>query len=177
MLKPENKFRVWFTERFKAHLLLHHPGMTYRVQKHADYATSGIPDLDIIICGITMWVECKLVPKITKKRTLDVSELQLFQLRDIAEAGAPAGLLVGLPLGPRKGYLAAWFSAGTIPSHITRDAFRQPETIYRQLITESEYAAEKSLARIKASLLTHPIRITDPLAYVPGLERVGDHGC
>ncbi len=176
-MKPENKFRTWFTEKFKDYLTLKYPTLTYKVQKHADYATQGIPDIDIIIAGMTIWIECKLTPQCVTKRKLDVTELQRQELRHIAQAGAPAGLLVGLPLGPRKGYMAAWFDADAIPLHVTRTDFRPPEIIFDRILAVADHASDVTLASLKGAFLRHPLPTVDWGLLHPDTERVGDHGC
>jgi len=122
-MKPENKFRLWYIKSFQSYLHTRYPGTITSVQKHADYATGGIPDLDITINGFTLWVEVKLLPACTRARRLDVSDLQRDNLAKKYAAGAPSGVLVGLPLGPRRGYTAAWFPTPEIPRVVTNSCF------------------------------------------------------
>jgi len=126
-LKPENKFRTWFIEKAREYLRQHYPGVRARFQKHADYVTSGVPDMDIALAGITLWFEFKQLPSCKKERKLDVTPLQRDYLRELAEVGVGRGLLVGLALGPRKGYDVALYHTA-IPTSAQRNDFR-PWTI------------------------------------------------
>jgi hypothetical protein len=70
MLKPENKFRKWFIEKAEGYLCDHYPDIRTHYQKHADMVAAGIPDMDIAICGITMWIEFKLLETCKEKRKI-----------------------------------------------------------------------------------------------------------
>jgi hypothetical protein len=142
-LKPENKFRLWFVERATEYLRSHYLGLRVRFQKHADYVTSGIPDMDIAIGGITLWYEFKNLPSCKKERMLNVTPLQMGHLRELAEAGVSRGLLVGLTLGPRKGYDVALYHE-TIPTHASRNEFRPWTVVVNEILWEAKEAALRS---------------------------------
>jgi hypothetical protein len=112
-LKPENKFRTWYIVKAKEYINLHYPGLKFRCAKHADMVTSGVPDMDISIGGYTIWFEFKLFTSLKKERKLDVTSLQAAYLNDLTQHGVPAKLLVGLALGPRKGYDVAIYGAAS----------------------------------------------------------------
>ena len=140
MMKPENKFRTWFIDKARGHLNRHYPGLRVRFQKHADYVTSGIPDMDIAIAGVTLWFEFKHLPSCVKGRKLDVTALQMAHLNSLAEAGVGRGLLVGLALGPRQGYDVALYHAG-IPSVAHRNDFRPWTVVVDKIFEMAKCAA------------------------------------
>ena len=142
-MKPENKFRTWFIEKARGYLNQHYPGLRVRFQKHADYVTSGVPDMDIAIGGLTLWYEFKCLPSCKKERKLDVTPLQQAYLRELTEAGVGRGLLVGLALGPRKGYGVAVYHT-TLPTHAHRDDFRPWTIVVDEILSLAKYHASKS---------------------------------
>lgn len=144
-MKPENKFRGWFLERFATYMKLRYPSAKVTVQKHADYATTGIADISLSINGMTAWYEIKLLTSCKEERKLHATPIQRAFLESRAEAGVPSGLLVGLALGPRKGYKVALFIP-PISEVVHRDMFRSVEEvsqrIYSLAATATRYAAE-----------------------------------
>jgi hypothetical protein len=145
-MKPENKFRKWFIDRFTEQMFLRYRGAIITAQKHADYATDGIADIDLSINGMTMWLEVKLLTSCKAERKLDVTPLQRAYLENRAKGGVPTGLLVGLSLGPRKGYLVALFIP-PISEVVHRDMFRPVDEvvsrIYSLAYTATRIAAER----------------------------------
>lgn len=142
-MKPENKFRIWFTAKAIGYLAQKYPGLKVRFQKHADHVTSGVPDIDVGICGITLWLEVKLFMSLTKERILDVSALQLDYVRGLTDAGIPAGVLVGRSLGPRMGYDVALYDKA-IPSVSLRDDFRPWTIVVDQMVAMAKDCAGRS---------------------------------
>lgn len=152
-MKPENKFRVWFIERLRADILARHPHATFSSRKHADYANAGIPDMDISINGITLWLEFKLVPKVTKERKIDVTDLQRDELSTLTKARVPAGVLVGLPLGPRQGYEVAYYDQ-TIPTSVRRTDFGPLQAVFNILYSQAYVSAEQAFNLFKLIALS-----------------------
>ncbi len=144
-MKPENKFRKWFIDRFTEYMFVHHRDAKVTVQKHADYATTGIADISLSINGMTAWYEVKLLTSCKEERKLHATPIQRAFLESRAKAGVPSGLLVGLALGPRKGYAVALFIP-PISEVVHRDMFRPVEDvsqrIYSLAATATRYAAE-----------------------------------
>jgi hypothetical protein len=139
-MKPENKFRKWFLDNFRTYMLAHYPTVKITVQKHADYATDGIADIDVSINGMTMWLEVKLLTSCQEERKLHVTPLQRGYLETRAKGGVPTGLLVGLALGPRKGYRVAVFIP-PISEVVHRDMFRPMESVAERLYAMARQAA------------------------------------
>jgi len=131
-MKPENKFRTWFIDKFAGWVNQAYPHWRIVTKKHADYATSGTLDMSIAINGITVWVEFKLIPSMKEHRKLDVSAIQRAELAVFARAGVPCCVVVGLPLGPRKGYDVALYHS-VIPEECHRDHFGSLERAFNQL--------------------------------------------
>ena len=148
-MKPENKFRTWFLAKFKGWLNQAHPGSTLVARKHADYATSGILDMSLTINGITVWTEFKQIPACVRGRKLDVSDLQRTEIEAYTVNGAPACVVVGLPLGPRLGYDVALFKF-PIPENVYRDNFRWHTTIFEELYGMAEKTADWASVRFLA---------------------------
>ena len=148
-MKPENKFRNWFIGQFRVWAEKEHPGCKVRVQKHADYATDGIPDIDLAIHGMTMWLEVKLLTSCQEVRKINVTPLQRANLEQSASAGVPAGLLIGLALGPRKGYRVAVF-VPPLSEVAHRDMFRPVELACEKLYAMADEASSRSYARFNA---------------------------
>lgn len=142
-MKPENKFRTWFIDKSRGYLNQRYPGLRVRFQKHADYVTSGIPDMDIALAGITLWYEFKLLTTCKKERKLNVTALQMEHLRSLAEAGVGCGLLVGLALGPRKGYDVALYHE-TIPAVAHRNDFRPWTIVVDEILSVAKGHAAQS---------------------------------
>lgn len=143
-VKPENKFRKWFIVNFMNVLNANYKYAKIRVQKHADYVTQGIPDLDIGVNGMTCWIEVKCVDTCSLKgRRLDVTELQRSNIESAAQAGIPAGVLVGLKSQSRHSppYRAAFFPAGSVPTHVKSHDFVPVEYLSGELYTFIEKAA------------------------------------
>lgn len=160
--KPETKFRNWFIQKLREYVLAKGPTATFRAQKHADYATAGVPDVDISINGITMWLEFKLIPQCAKERKLDVTELQRVELSSIADACVRSGVLVGLPLGPRQGYEVAYLDE-PIPATIKRADFGPVEAICSVLYSQAYVSAESAHNRFKyISLSRLPLETARP---------------
>jgi hypothetical protein len=68
--------------------------------KHADKFNAGIADVHMIMAGgHQAWIEFKWVPSITRKRQVDVTELQTLFLYDHAVRQLPAYVMVGSPKG------------------------------------------------------------------------------
>lgn len=132
MMKPENKFRKWFEKEFQLYMGLQYPTACVRIQKHADYATGGIADLDISINGMTLWVEVKLLTSCHAERKLNVTPLQRNFLEQCAKVGVPSGVLVGLAFGPRRGYDVALFIP-PISEVVHRDMFRSSAVAIERL--------------------------------------------
>jgi hypothetical protein len=147
-MKPENKYRTWFIDKFKGWLNQAHPGTTFVSRKHADYATGGILDMSLTINGVTVWTEFKQVPQCEKERKLEVSDLQRAELDEYTRAGAAAVVLVGLPLGPRRGYESAIFQQA-IPTKVYRGDFRRMEVVFDVLYSMAETAAKRSVEKFK----------------------------
>ena len=143
MIKPESKFRAWFIGKAQGYLNQHYPGLRVRFQKHAAYVTSGVPDMDIAIGGLTLWYEFKCLPSCKTERKLHVTELQMEHLRSLAEAGVGRGLLVGLALGPRKGYDVAVYNT-VLPTHAHRDDFRPWTIVVDEILTMAKDHAAQS---------------------------------
>ena len=143
-MKPENKFRTWFVEKFRGWLHQVHPGATFVARKHADYATGGILDMSLTVNGITVWTEFKLIPKIEKERKLDVSELQRAEIDEYSRAGAPVVVLVGLPLGPRKGYDVAFYNQA-VPEKAYRNDFGCHTDAFDYVYSLAEKGAQRAL--------------------------------
>lgn len=139
-MKPENKFRKWFLEKFQGHMNQTYPGVKITVQKHADYATDGIADIDLSINGMTCWLEVKLLTSCKEERKLNVTPLQRAYLEGRAKGGVPTGLLVGLALGPRKGYDVALFIP-PISEVVHRDMFRQHSVIVERIYSMVQTAS------------------------------------
>lgn len=158
-MKPENKFRKWFLERLQKHMAHCHPNTKITVQKHADYATDGIADIDLSINGMTCWLEIKLLTSLKEERKLHVTPLQRAYLEGRAKGDVPTGLLVGLALGPRKGYLAALF-VPPISEVVHRDMFRQSEHVMEQIYSMA-YTAARASAKAFESDLTGVRRTND----------------
>ena len=150
-MKPENKFRKWFLEKFTEQMFLRHRGTTVTVQKHADYATDGIADIDLSINGMTMWLEVKLLTSCQEERKLHVTPLQRAYLEGRAKGGVPAGLLVGLALGPRKGYRVALF-VPPISEVVHRDMFRPVEDIVGRLYSVAHAATLNAAKAFEADV-------------------------
>lgn len=142
-MKPENKFRIWFIDKARGYLTQKYPTLHVRFQKHADYVTSGIPDMDIAIEGMTLWYEFKLLASCKKERKLDVTPLQMAHLRELAEACVGRGLLVGLALGPRKGYDVAVYHEA-IPSVALRNDFRPWTIVVNEILQMAKLHAMRS---------------------------------
>lgn len=142
-MKPENTFRTWFIGKAQGYLSQRYPGLRVRFQKHADYVTSGIPDMDMAIGGLTVWYEFKCLPSCQKERKLNVTALQLAHLRSLAEAGVGRGLLVGLALGPRKGYDVALYHE-TLPTVAHRNDFRPWTIVVDEILSMAKYHAAQS---------------------------------
>lgn len=142
-MKPENKFRTWFVARATEYIRSHYPGLHIRCQKHADYVTSGVPDMDIAIGGMTIWLEFKVFTSLEKERKLNVTALQRDYLNSLTQAGVPAGVLVGLALGPRKGYDVALYHCGT-PSSAPRSDFRPWTTAVEKILQMAKAGAVNS---------------------------------
>lgn len=147
-MKPENKFRKWFLDKFEGQMNQAYPGTPVTVQKHADYATDGIADIDLSINGMTMWLEVKLLTSCKEERKLNVTPLQRAYLEGRAKGGVPTGLLVGLSLGPRKGYLVALF-VPPISEVIHRDMFRQPVEVIERIYTMARTATLQAVRRFE----------------------------
>jgi hypothetical protein len=145
-MKPENKFRTWFLDKFRGWLNFVHPGSTFVARKHADYATSGILDMSLTINGMTVWAEFKQVPTCVRGRFLDVSELQRVELDTYTQAGAPACVLVGLPLGRGLGYDVALFKS-PVPSQVYRNDFGRMALVFEDLYRLAHTAAHFSANR------------------------------
>jgi len=145
-VKPENKFRKWFLDKFTAQMFVEHRDARVTVQKHADYATDGIADIDLSINGMTMWLEVKLLTSCKEERKLHVTPLQRAYLENRAKGGVPTGLLVGLSLGPRKGYLVALF-VPPISEVVHRDMFRPVDDVVSRLYSLAYTAARLSVER------------------------------
>ncbi len=163
-MKPENKFRNWFQLKMREYMLKQYPSLRVRVQKHADAVTAGIPDIDLSIAGITMWLEVKHLESCVKGRTLHVTPLQVATLNSIAQAGVFSGLLVGLALGPRQGYAVALYSA--VPTLAVRDDFGRWETVVDTLVAHAKASSQWS-AETFAAL---------PSIYRPGYVTLPDDG-
>jgi hypothetical protein len=147
-MKPENKFRTKFVEKFQEWLNQVHPGASFVSRKHADYATGGILDMSLTINGVTVWTEFKLIPQCEKERKLEISDLQRAELDEYTRAGAAAVVLVGLPLGPRRGYESAIFQQA-IPTKVYRGDFRRVEVVFDVLYSMAETAAKRSVEKFK----------------------------
>lgn len=178
-MKPENKFRTWFVERATEYLRSHYPGLRVRFQKHADYVTSGVPDMDIAIGGVTLWCEFKLLPSCQKERKLNVTALQMEYLSSLAQAGVGRGLLVGLALGPRKGYDVAIYHEA-IPTVAHRNDFRPWTFVVNEILSMAQSRAANAhfylsqIGPVRPSLVGHlPV-----LAYRPdsGLDDAHEDG-
>lgn len=154
-MKPENKFRKWFIERFQSCMQSQYDGVSIRVQKHADYATDGIPDLDISVNGMTAWIEVKCLDACKRERKINVTPLQRNNLCSAARAGVPSGLLVGLSLGPRKGYLVAFYKAADIPDTVCRDSFRDVEHVTSYMYSTIRHHAFFTNKRFTEQVLAH----------------------
>jgi len=154
-MKPENKFRKWFETQFKAYMNSEYPALRVRVQKHADYATDGIPDLDVAINGMTFWLEVKLFQSCQRERMLHVTPLQRANLQAAASVGVPAGVLVGLSLGPRKGYRAALFYP-PIPFSVELDEFLDIQDVVERLFTAASDASFRSFSLFRQCELVRP---------------------
>lgn len=177
-MKPENKFRTWFIDKAKDYMAQHYPGVRVLFHKHADMATSGVPDMDVSIAGITLWEEFKYLPACVKGRKLDVSSLQRDYLEELTQGGVGAGVLVGLTLGPRKGYDVALYYQ-TIPEVALRSDFGPYTHAVEQLV---------ALAKHRASEAHRVLSTVDPyraggvlrlpvLAARRDADRVNDVGC
>ena len=136
-MKPENTFRTWFIEKTKGYVNQHYPRLPLRFQKHADYVTSGVPDMDVSMAGLTIWLEVKCLPTCTKARTLHVTALQRAHLDSLAEVGVGRGLLVGLALGPRKGYDVAFYHE-TLPTVAHRNDFRPWTVVVDEMVSVAQ---------------------------------------
>lgn len=143
-MKPENKFRQWFLDKFTLHMFGNYTGARVTVQKHADYATTGIADIDLSINGITMWIEVKLLTSCKEERKLHVTPIQRAYLENRAKGGVPTGLLVGLALGPRKGYLVALF-VPPISEVVHRSMFRPYDQVVERIYSMANAAAHRSV--------------------------------
>lgn len=159
-MKPENKFRKWFIDRFAEQMVLRHKGTKTTVQKHADYATDGIADIDLSINGITMWLEVKLLTSCKAERKLDVTPLQRAYLENRAKGGVPTGLLVGLALGPRKGYRVALF-VPPISEVVHRDMFRHVDDVVARLYSMAHAGAINALKAFERDTASGHGRIMD----------------
>lgn len=162
-MKPENKFRKWFLDKFQLHMNHCHPNTKITVQKHADYATDGIADIDLSINGMTCWLEVKLLTSLKEERKLHVTPLQRAYLEGRAKGGVPTGLLVGLALGPRKGYHVALF-VPPISEVAHRDMFRQPEHVMERIYSMA-YAAARASAKAFQSDVEGVRRADDFASY------------
>jgi hypothetical protein len=151
-MKPENKFRLWFIERFREYVLASSPHARFRATKHADYANAGVLDMDLAINGMTIWIEFKLIPQCVKERKLDVSDLQKDELHELTQAGVSASVLVGLPLGPRKGYAVALLDAN-VPTHLKRSDFGPAEAVFSILYAKAYVSSEQAYNRFKSTAL------------------------
>ena len=154
-MKPENKFRKWFLEEFNRYMKRERPGTLITVQKHADYATDGIADIDLSINGMTCWLEVKLLTSLKEERRLHVTPLQRAFLEGHAKGGVPSGLLVGLALGPRKGYDVALF-VPPISEVAHRDMFRQPTIAMERIYAMAEQAAFTTHSLFETNKLASP---------------------
>jgi len=147
-MKPENKFRTWYVARAKEYIGYHYPGLKFRCNKHADMVTSGVPDMDISIGGYTIWFEFKLFTSLKTERKLDVTPLQASYLNDLTQNGVPAKLIVGLALGPRKGYDVALYGAA---SRALRSDFR-PYTHALEYMVEMAKAGARNAHHVLSQL-------------------------
>lgn len=175
-MKPENTFRTWFIEKARGYLNHRYPGLRVRFQKHADYVTSGIPDMDMAIGGLTVWYEFKCLPSCQKERKLNVTALQLAHLRSLAEAGVGRGLLVGLALGPRKGYDVALYHE-TIPTVAHRNDFRPWAIVVDDVLSMAKYYAEQShkvLSRLETNRRHIVGNLPTPGWVAPPMEGLDD---
>jgi len=147
-VKPENAFRKWFISAFTTAVTGVYDAPV-RFQKHADYATQGVPDLDMSINGITCWLEIKFLPSCSEKgRVLNVTPLQKENLLSAYRAGVPAGVLVGIK-SPKdqksKGlYLLAFFTADQIPEKVYEADFESLAWVKNELYTLLRHSAATS---------------------------------
>jgi hypothetical protein len=178
-LKPENKFRVWFEEKARGYLAQRYPSLPVRFQKHADAVTAGIADMDLSIGGTTIWLEFKLLTSCHKERKLYVTPLQHEFLRAVAQAGVGSGLLVGLALGPRKGYDVALYHT-TIPTVAHRNEFRPWTLVVDELLSMATARAAQSHYLLSQVESPRPHRVGNlplfALASMPDLDDACEDG-
>lgn len=139
MQKPETKFRLWFEREFVKYATdMWHVETT--IQKHADVVTSGVADIEVLLCGITLWLELKVVPATTVKRKLGLTKLQERFLAIRAHHGIPAFALVGRPFkSPEPGYQVALYTT-PLPTHVFSIDF-QPLPIVAEFLRQASLRA------------------------------------
>lgn len=177
-MKPENKFRTWFIDKAKEYMAIHYIGVRVLFHKHADMATSGVPDMDVSIAGITLWEEFKFLPACAKGRKLDVSPLQRSYLEELTQGGVGAGVLVGLALGPRKGYDVAVYHQA-IPTIALRSDFGPYTHAVEQLVSLAKHRAHEAHIVLSTIDADRPGRMGHLPLCTPrrDADRVADVGC
>lgn len=156
MQKPENKFRKWFIERLEAHVRVQSPHAKFVAQKHADYASGGVLDMDVAINGYTLWIEFKHLPAVVRGRQLDVSALQAAEAQRRVANGVPALVVLGLGSGGKQGYPVAIYeasrgtAAGTpFPAQAMPNDFGDVETALTVIYSMAFVYAEQSYNAFK----------------------------
>jgi hypothetical protein len=127
--------------------------------------------MDISMSGVTLWFEFKHLPACKKERKLHVTALQMAYLSSLAEAGVGRGLLVGLSLGPRKGYDVALYHE-TIPTVAHRNDFRPWTVVAGEILTVAQVCASR--AHHTLSQIGHSPRAT--VGHLPVLSPRHDAG-